>query len=227
LKRSELGRSGVDGARRRTGRPNEKLTRIEKRRGRFSRRKWRRERLRERFGRSEHRSFRERERELLFATQRLRVFPAAIVTSDITEGRIRRKGIRINGGRDGGRINNRSASQNADVRSEWQVVQGLYEGVPVGRSVVSLGFEFGAIFGSQNLRALQIVFGVNVLRFFPFLAGAFLFGGLGDILRGALRRAHRRTGEKRSAAQGQTEICRTMPHQGGKVDGCWGRETSS
>jgi hypothetical protein len=75
--------------------------------------------------------------------------------------------------------------------------------IRVGRRLVPLGFEFGAIFGSQNLGALQIVFGVNVLGFFllRFLAGAFLFGGFGNILRGALRRTHRGASENRNAAE--------------------------
>jgi hypothetical protein len=53
-----------------------------------------------------------------------------------------------------------------------------------------------AIFGSEDLRALQIFFGVNVLGFLlGFFAGAFLLGGFGDILGVALRGAHRKRGE--------------------------------
>jgi len=55
--------------------------------------------------------------------------------------------------------------------------------------LIFLGFDLRAIFGRENLGALQIFFGVNVFGFFllTFLARAFLLGGFGDILTEGLR----------------------------------------
>jgi hypothetical protein len=73
-----------------------------------------------------------------------------------------------------------------------------------GRSLlIFLGFDLRAIFRSENFRALQIFFGVNVLGFFllGFLTGVFLFGGVGNILGGALSRANRNTNENSNPAK--------------------------
>jgi hypothetical protein len=50
--------------------------------------------------------------------------------------------------------------------------------------LISRGLELRAIFRGEDLGALQIFFGVNVIGFFllRLLAGTFLFGGFRDIL---------------------------------------------
>jgi hypothetical protein len=55
-----------------------------------------------------------------------------------------------------------------------------------GRSglLIFSGFDLRVVFRRENLRVLQILFGVNVLGFFlqGFFAYAFLAGGFGDVL---------------------------------------------
>lgn len=65
----------------------------------------------------------------------------------------------------------------------------------------SLGFDLRAVFGSQNMRVLEILFGVNVfgvlLRFL--FAGAFLACGFGDRLILLVLRARKGGAESREA----------------------------
>jgi hypothetical protein len=62
-------------------------------------------------------------------------------------------------------------------------------------------FHFRAILGREDLRALQIFIGVNVLWFFLliFFPGFFLACGFGDILRVTLRKAKNRAGDDKNS----------------------------
>jgi hypothetical protein len=58
--------------------------------------------------------------------------------------------------------------------------------------MVSFGFDLLAICRKKNLRAFQVLIGVNVIRLLllRFFAGAFLSGGVSDILRRAWGRGN-------------------------------------
>ena len=76
----------------------------------------------------------------------------------------------------------------------------------VTRGLNFFGFDLRAIFGSENLSALKIFLGVNVLGFFllGFLAGAFLFRGFGYILSATLGGDKNGAGKKQNARKAQT-----------------------
>ena len=124
------------------------------------------DRPQERFGRSENRCLGEGERELLRTVKFLRIFLAADLARDIAQRSVGRRGFDVN----------------SILR--FYIVRRC--------RLIFLGFDLLEIFRYKNLRALQIFIGVNVLGLFLlcFFAGAFLSGGIGDILRGTLGRAN-------------------------------------
>jgi hypothetical protein len=78
----------------------------------------------------------------------------------------------------------------------------------------SLCFHFRTILGYEDLRALQIFIGVNVLWFFLliFFSGFFLAGGFGNILGVTLRKAKNRAGDdQNSGARKPYETGRSTP----------------
>jgi hypothetical protein len=85
-------------------------------------------------------------------------------------------------------------------------------------------FHFRTILGCEDLRALQIFIGVNVLCFFLliFFSGFFLARGFGNILRVTLRKAKNRAGnDKDSGARKPYETGRRTPGaQGDGQHGC-------
>jgi hypothetical protein len=101
----------------------------------------------------------------------LRLFQFTETASDVTERSVGRKRLCV------------------------ESILGFFRG---GRSLLILfGVELGAIFGCENLSALQVFLGVNVFRLFllRFLARAFLLSGVGDILGTALRSDKKNEGE--------------------------------
>ena len=102
------------------------------------------------------------ERFRLFRFQRLQFFLLAKVASNFAEGS--------------------SGSRRVRVQVRRRILRGGGRAIIFLSAVGSLGFDLRAVFRSQNMRVLEIFFGVNVLGvFFSFLfAGAFLPGGFGD-----------------------------------------------
>lgn len=91
------------------------------------------------------------------------------------------------------------------------------------------GFDLGAIFGSENLGALQIFFGVDVLVFFllAFLARALLLGGVGDVLTVGLRSAKNSTRRGENCGKEERHRMARTTHGGRGVHRCWGYEIDS
>jgi hypothetical protein len=109
-----------------------------------------------------------------------RLFEFAEAASDVTERSVGRKRLRV------------------------ESILGFFRG---GRSLlIFFGFEFGAIFRRENLSALQVFFGVDVLGFFllGFFARAFLLGGVGNILSAAFPAEEKDASEKENAREAQT-----------------------
>jgi hypothetical protein len=131
------------------------------------------------------------------ALESLREFELAETAGDVAERRGGRK--RLCAG-----IWNDGKSDGLTVKGEdvdWRLDGGVC-GLPRvvgggGSGLIFLGFELGAIFRSEDLGALEIFFGVNVLGFFllRLFASAFLLGRFGDILSVALRDADHGAGE--------------------------------
>ena len=206
LERHELWRNRICNGTRHTRRPHQPLSWIEARRRRLGMRKRSLQRL-HRFRRSEDRSLGHLERKLLFAAKRLGNFPASIITSDISERSIRRERI--------WKILRRKF-RSADVWPEGEIVQSFF----LRERIVFLGVELGAIVRSQDLGALQIFIGVNVLWFFVlgFLARSFLASSVGDILRRTPRCSQRHARENKKAAESQTKKSRGTPRRKREAD---------
>jgi hypothetical protein len=94
-----------------------------------------------------------------------------------------------------------------DIRRKRLRVEGvLWFFFGVARGLNFFGFDLCSILRGENLSALEIFFGVNVLGFFllRFLAGAFLFRGFGHILSATFGGDKNGAGKKQNAREAQT-----------------------
>src|ERR1700722_5032723 len=100
----------------------------------------------------------------LFRFQRLQFFLFAKLASDIAERNLRSFGICVEACR--------------------RILRGRGRAIIFLRTFVSLGFDFGAVFRSEDAGMLEIFSRVNVPGAFPYFlfAGAFLTCGFGDLL---------------------------------------------
>lgn len=137
------------------------------------------------------------------ALERLREFQLTEMASDVAERRVGRKRLRVEAG---------NGAQSDGVTCKGRCVQLRSDGdrdVGGGRSwLIPLCLELGAIFRREDLSALQIFVGVNVLGLFllRLFAGAFLLGGFRDILGEAMRGIYHdiRKNQKRRKADTNT-----------------------
>ena len=169
-----------------------------------------------RLGRSEHRSFDERQMEVRGALQFLRLFLFAETASDVAERRVGGKRLRVEVDRDGRAVNFFTRDRGSiGITRDGGTVGSLLSLFTGGRrGLIFPGFELRAIFRREDLGALQIFFGVNVLGFFllRFFASTFLLGGVGDILSMTLRGDNHGAGKKQNARQAQTSGTEGTPH---------------
>jgi len=134
----------------------------------------------------------------LFRFQRLQFFLLAKLASDFAERSSGSRRVRV------------------DVR--LRILRCSGRAIIFLRALGSLGFDLRAIFRSQNLRVLEIFFGVNTLGVFLYFlfAGAFLTGGFGDgwillILRARNGGAESREAQKQDGRCGEVDGARDPP----------------
>ncbi len=151
-----------------------------------------------RLGSSEHRLVRKRQMVLrrLFKTEHFS--HSAILARDVTERKVGRESLRIDG--------------------FWRCIRAR------DRLPVFLCFQFRAILGREDLRALQIFIRVDVFWFFLliFFPGFFLARRFGNILRVTLRKAKNRAGDDKNSGAREPQETRRGP-LGAQGDGQQGR----